>query len=116
MGVHEGDGHGLLAVQRALVGIAAVHGVHHVGHLLPRRPDGVLTLLRQFSVESEDGGVCTREREREKQRDGDRERQTERKRQRERDRVRIYQRSSQEIKGRRVWWLHQCLAQWAQVG
>ena len=49
MRVHEGDGHGVFSVQRGLVSVAAVHGVHHVSHLLPGRPNGVLTLLCQFS-------------------------------------------------------------------
>lgn len=46
--VHEGDGHGLLRVQSALVSITAIHGVHHVCHLLTGVPDRILALLSQL--------------------------------------------------------------------
>lgn len=46
--VHEGDGHGLLRVQSALISITAIHGVHHVCHFLTGVPDGILALLGQL--------------------------------------------------------------------
>lgn len=46
--VHEGDGHGVLGMHGALVGVAPVHGIDHVGHLLPRAADGVFALLGKF--------------------------------------------------------------------
>lgn len=46
--VHERDGHRLLRVKRALVGVAAVHGVHHVRHLLTGVSDGILALLGEL--------------------------------------------------------------------
>lgn len=48
MRVHEGDGHGLLSVQSALVCITAIHGVDHVRHLLTGVSDGVLALLGEL--------------------------------------------------------------------
>lgn len=50
MRVHEGHSHGVLPVQGALVGIAAVHGVDHVSHLLPGGSDGIFAFLGQFPV------------------------------------------------------------------
>lgn len=41
----------------ALVGVAAVHGVHHVGHFVARCPDGVLALFGQFSMEGAETGT-----------------------------------------------------------
>lgn len=46
--VHERDGHRLLRVQSALVGITAIHGVHHVRHLLTGVSDGILALLGEL--------------------------------------------------------------------
>jgi hypothetical protein len=54
VGVHKGDGHGILSMERALISITAVHGVHHVGHLLPSVPDGVFALLGQFPEGSDE--------------------------------------------------------------
>lgn len=34
----------------ALVGVATVHGIDHVGHLLARAADGVFALLGEFPV------------------------------------------------------------------
>lgn len=48
--VHEGHCHGVLRVQSALVGVAAVHGVDHMRHFLPGGSDGVLTLLSELPV------------------------------------------------------------------
>lgn len=48
--VHEGHRHGILPVQGALVGIAAIHGVDHVSHLLPGGSDGIFAFLGQFPV------------------------------------------------------------------
>lgn len=50
--VHEGDGHGLLSVQSALVCITAIHGVDHVRHLLTGVSDGVLALLGELPDKS----------------------------------------------------------------
>lgn len=54
--VHEGHSHGVLPVQGALVGIAAVHGVDHVSHLLPGGSDGIFAFLGQFPVQGGGGG------------------------------------------------------------
>ncbi len=51
MRVHEGDGHGLLGVQSALVSITAIHGVDHVRHLLTGVSDGILALLGELPDE-----------------------------------------------------------------
>lgn len=48
VGVHECDGHGILSVERALISITAVHGIHHVGHFLTSIPYGIFALLGQF--------------------------------------------------------------------
>lgn len=46
----------------ALVGVAAVHGVHHVGHFVARCPDGVLALFGQFSMEGAETGTDSQRR------------------------------------------------------
>lgn len=53
--VHKGHSHGIVSVERALVGVAAVHCVHHVRHFLPRRSNGVLAFFGQFPVRSRHG-------------------------------------------------------------
>lgn len=55
MRVHECHSHGVFSVQGALVGVAAIHRVHHVRHFLTRRPDGVFALFSQFPVGGREG-------------------------------------------------------------
>lgn len=55
--VHERHSHGVLSVQSALVGVAAIHGVDHVSHFLPGGSNGVFTFFSQFPVEAGDNKV-----------------------------------------------------------
>lgn len=55
--VHEGHSHGVVSVQRTLVGVAAIHGVHHVSHFLPSRSDDIFALFGQFPVDADKGSV-----------------------------------------------------------
>lgn len=55
--VHECHSHGVLSMQSALVGVAAIHCVDHVSHFLPGGSNGVFTFFSQFPVGADDNKI-----------------------------------------------------------
>lgn len=51
MGVHKGDRERILCMKGALISIASIHRVHHVGHLLPGVSHGIFAFLSKFAAQ-----------------------------------------------------------------